>query len=114
MVSVSRQSKYECECDGLSVSASAWSDSDSVVLGDSSILHPIRQSIVLTIHMIQPRQTRTTHIHTRMSRNLIHIHILRHLSSLTHIHIHIHIHLIHIRLRTDLGQYQRVERLECQ
>ena len=27
----------ECECDGLSVSASAWSEYDSVVLGDSSI-----------------------------------------------------------------------------
>ena len=26
----------ECECDGLSVSASAWSEYDSVVLGDSS------------------------------------------------------------------------------
>jgi hypothetical protein len=37
MVSVSKWSKYECECDGLRVSASVWSDSDSVVLGDSSI-----------------------------------------------------------------------------
>ena len=26
----------ECECDGLSVSASTWSEYDSVVLGDSS------------------------------------------------------------------------------
>jgi hypothetical protein len=45
------------------------------------ILHPIRQPIVLSIHMIQPRRTRTTHIHTRMSRSLIHkhIHILRRL-----------------------------------
>ena len=32
------------------------------------ILHPIRQPIVLTIHIHQPRQTCTTHIHTSMSR----------------------------------------------
>ena len=35
------------------------------------ILHRIRQPIVLTIHMLQPRQTCTTQIHTCMSRTTI-------------------------------------------
>lgn len=74
------------------------------------ILYPIRQLIVLTIHMIQPRQIRTTHIHTHMSRNLIHI--LRRLLSL--MRIPIHICPIYIRLRTGLGQRQQVVCLEGQ
>ena len=71
------------------------------------ILHPIRQPIVLTIHVLQPRQTRTTRIHISMNRTIIRTHtrIPRHLQSL--MYILIHIHRMTIRLRTDLSQCQR-------
>jgi len=69
------------------------------------ILHPNRQSIVLTIHMLQPS---TTHIHTRMSRTNVRTRtpIPRRLSSL--MYILIHIYRVTIRLRTSLGRCQRV------
>jgi hypothetical protein len=71
------------------------------------ILYRIRQPIVLTIHMLQPRQT---HIHTCMSRTIIRtrIRIPRRLWSLMCILILIHICRMIIRLRTGLGQCQRV------
>ena len=74
------------------------------------ILYRIRQPIVLTIYMLQPRQTCTTHIHTCMSRTIIRIRtrtrIPRRLRSL--MYILIHICRMTIRLRTGLGQCQRV------
>ena len=74
------------------------------------ILYRIRQPIVLTIHMLQPRQTCTTHIHTCMSRTIIRTRtrtrIPRRLLSL--MYILIHICRMTIRLRTGLGQCQRV------
>ena len=69
------------------------------------ILDPIRQPIVLIIHILQPRQTCTTHIRTRMSRTLIRTRILRRLSSL--MYILIHICRMAICLRTGLGQCQQ-------
>ena len=71
--------------------------------------HPpirIRQPIVLTIHMLQARQTCNTHIQIRMSRTIIRTRILRRLSSL--MCILIHIFRMTIRLRTGLGQCPRV------
>ena len=74
------------------------------------ILHPILQPIVLTIHMLQPRQTSTNHIHTCMSRTTIRTRtrtrIPHRLWSL--MYILIHICQMNIHLRTDLGQCQRV------
>ena len=72
------------------------------------ILHPIRQPIVLTIHILQPRQTCTTHIRTSMKRTIIRIRtrIPRHLRSL--MYILIHIYRMTIRLRNGLSQCQRV------
>jgi hypothetical protein len=65
-------------------------------------LHPIHQPIVLTIHILQPRQTRTTHIHTR---TIIRTRIPRRLRSL--MCILIHVYRMTIRLRTGLSQCQR-------
>ena len=72
------------------------------------ILNPIHRPIVLTIRILQVRQTCTTHIHTSMSRTIIRIHtrIPRRLRSL--MYILIHICRMTIRLRTSLSQCQRV------
>ena len=69
---------------------------------------PIRilHLIVLTIRILQPRQTCTTHIHTRMSRTIIRTRILCRLSSL--MYILIYIFRMTLYLRTGLGQCQRV------
>ena len=72
------------------------------------IRHPIRRTIVSTIHMLQPKQTCITHIHTCMSHIIIltRTRIPRRLRSL--IYILIHICRMTIRLRTGLCQCQRV------
>jgi hypothetical protein len=68
------------------------------------ILHPIRQPIVLTIHIYQPRQSCTTHIRTSMSRIIC---IRTRIPQRSLMYILIHHCRMTILLRTCLSQCQR-------